>query len=61
MSLGSAYCVYVDLAQAYLALGKTQHGMCMLPESLDYLSRALDINEKYFRENYPGVCILVCI
>ena len=53
--------IYVDLAQAYFALGKTQHRMCLLAESFDSLSKALDISEMYFkRPDYPQVLYL-CI
>ena len=54
--------IYVDLAQAYFALGKTQHRMCLLPDSFASLSKALAISETYFRKHYPQVlCLYIAI
>jgi len=47
--------VSLDLAQAFLSLGKTQHRMCLLPESFESLSQALKISETYFSKDYPQV------
>ena len=50
-------CVFkLDLAQALVSLGKTQHRMCLLPDSLDSLHKALSINERHFGRDYPQVC-----
>ena len=52
---------YADLAQAYVALGKTQHRMSILPESLDSLSQALSISKEHFGSDHPQVRIIMHI
>ena len=43
-----------------MALGKTQHRMCLLPESFDSLNQALNISKMHFGEDYPQVRTCSC-
>ena len=46
---------HTDLAQALVELGKTQHRMCLLPDSFDSLNQALHISKRHFGEDHPQV------
>lgn len=46
----------LDFAEALVSLGKTQHSIGLLADSLESLSHAVAIRTKHYGEYYPQVC-----